>query len=1046
MIVLHGSICERRLMLWGEASNGESKGTKKSRSQAVYRDNAAMRYPYEASKSVLVEALKRTGATFKPVPRKFLEFTAWLPSKGTKPVPSSRLIADPPSSRAKPKIAPWTVTAYLLDMAEAVELLCVCASRRTLAPGVVVGADLALWTEALRFAGSIVRRQQYLPGIRTQEKGFRAHWEPILAGADSERLKIVSRRLPDSARALVPLDSPSPPQVPAVLALEEFVSEAVDYLARASQAEHSRPSGQQGKKTATFDSVHDAWLHALGSSDGVLYGDAGELALLSDQVRQWRRPIDLAARSPLRLCFRLEEPTETARETRKKTTDQANPWYVRYLLQPTDDPSLQIPAKDAWSLRGKAASSLQRYGPAVQEYLLASLGQAAGLCPGIASSLEGAEPAGYDLDTHGAHQFLTEMAGTLEQAGFAVMLPAWWTRKGTKERLSVRAKAASPKFQGAGTLSLDEIAQVDWEVALAGKKLTLQELEALAKLKAPLVKVRGQWVEMTAEEIRTAIDFWKKKASDQVTVRDLVQMAVGAKEGPAGFVFAGVQAKGWIGKLLKELNGKASFEELAPPESFAGTLRHYQTRGYSWLSFLRRWGLGACLADDMGLGKTVQTLALVLRDWESNGKRPVLLICPTTVVNNWLKEATKFTPELPVLVHHGAERMKGRSFKKQAKEHALVISSYGLLYRDLELFRGVPWAGIVLDEAQNVKNSQTKQAKSARALTADYRIALTGTPVENNVGDLWSIMEFLNPGFLGTQAEFKRNFFIPIQANGDPAAADRLKRITGKFVLRRLKTDKSIIADLPDKMEMKVYCPLTKEQASLYKAVLQETEEALKSAEGIQRKGLVLATLSKLKQVCNHPAQLLGDNSAVRGRSGKLARLTEMLEEIVEVGDRALVFTQFAEMGTILQKHLQETFGREMLFLHGGATRKQRDRMIDRFQNGESAAPIFILSLKAGGTGLNLTAANHVFHFDRWWNPAVENQATDRAFRIGQTKNVQVHKFICAGTLEEKIDDMIERKQELAEEVVGTGESWLTELSNKALKELLALRKEAVGD
>jgi len=358
----------------------------------------------------------------------------------------------------------------------------------------------------------------------------------------------------------------------------------------------------------------------------------------------------------------------------------------------------------------------------------------------------------------------------------------------------------------------------------------------------------------------------------------------------------------------------------------------------------------------------------------------------------------------------------------------------------------VPWAGVVLDEAQNVKNPETKQAQAARSLPGDYRIALTGTPVENHVGDLWSIMEFLNPGFLGTRAEFKRRFFIPIQANHDPEAGRRLKRLTGPFVLRRLKTDKTIIADLPEKMEMKVFCTLTREQASLYAAVVADIARSLDETTGIQRKGIVLATLSKLKQVCNHPAQFLGDNSPIPGRSGKLARLAEMLEEVLSAGDRALVFTQFAEMGEIIRRHLQETFGQEVLFLHGAVAKKQRDRLVARFQAGDDAPRVFVLSLKAGGTGLNLTAANHVFHFDRWWNPAVENQATDRAFRIGQTRNVQVHKFLCAGTLEERIDDMIENKKQVAERIVGAGEGWLTELSTAELKELFALRQEALGE
>ncbi|MBZ0258968.1 DEAD/DEAH box helicase, partial [bacterium] len=348
--------------------------------------------------------------------------------------------------------------------------------------------------------------------------------------------------------------------------------------------------------------------------------------------------------------------------------------------------------------------------------------------------------------------------------------------------------------------------------------------------------------------------------------------------------------------------------------------------------------------------------------------------------------------------------------------------SYALLHRDIEILKQIRWAGVVLDEAQNIKNPTTKQSKAARSLETDSRIALTGTPVENNIGELWSIMEFLNPGLLGTQADFKRSFFVPIQARRDADAIRKLKQATGPFILRRLKTDKTIISDLPEKMEMKVYCRLTKEQASLYQAVVENTEKELKEAKGIQRKGLVLSTIMKLKQVCNHPAQFIGDRSAIDGRSGKLGRLQEMLEEVIQTGDRALIFSQFSEMGEMLQTHLQEQFAQEVFFLHGKVPKKKRDDMVERFQ-GNEGANIFILTVKAGGTGLNLTRANHVFHFDRWWNPAVENQATDRVFRIGQTKNVQVHKFLCAGTLEERIDEMIEQKKEIAEGVIGAGEA-----------------------
>jgi SNF2 family DNA or RNA helicase len=353
---------------------------------------------------------------------------------------------------------------------------------------------------------------------------------------------------------------------------------------------------------------------------------------------------------------------------------------------------------------------------------------------------------------------------------------------------------------------------------------------------------------------------------------------------------------------------------------------------------------------------------------------------------------------------------------------------------------------VVLDEAQNIKNPESKQARAACAIRSGYRIALTGTPVENHVGDLWSLMEFLNSGLLGSKAEFKRRFLVPIQASSDQTAAARLKSLTGPFILRRLKTDKSVIDDLPEKLEMTVYCTLTREQASLYAAVVNETLPELEKAEGIQRKGIVLAALSRLKQVCNHPAQFLGDNSAIEGRSGKLTRLSEMLEEVIESGERALIFSQFAEMGDLIRRQVEALFGREVLFLHGGVTKARRDQMVARFQQGDPQGPsVFVLSLKAGGTGLNLTAANHVFHYDRWWNPAVENQATDRAFRIGQRRRVLVHKFLCSGTLEEKIDAIIEKKKALAQSVVGAGEEWLTKMTTAELRDLFALRADAVA-
>ncbi|MFH1059103.1 MAG: DEAD/DEAH box helicase [Pseudomonadota bacterium] len=979
------------------------------------------------------------GLGFKLPAKRWGEAIAWLPSKGRAPLPSSPLIAESPPSRTKEVLAPWRVTCCHLTCQEALELLCLCGGRRTCAPGVLAGPDLAYWSQAMRLAGALVARQRFLPALEKKGEAFLACWRPAVSHEDHPRLRSLAQAMPPAARALS-LDQAGPPTQPPGALLTQFLAQIVDELVRGSSPAQARGRGRKNP-AGSFDSLHDAWLHALHSSDGVVDGPKVELAELAQQIEQWQRPLAVAESAPFRLCFRLEEPAP-------ESPEGDGGWAVRYLLQSASDPSLLIPAETAWTARERTLDLLAREGFQAREYLLHGLGQAAGLCPRIEASLRSARPGGYTLDAAGAHEFLTQRATALEQAGFGVMLPAWWSRKGSKLKLSARAKIKSPKLVASSGLSLDRIVEVDWELALGGEKITRAELEALARLKTPLVRLRGQWVEMRAEEIKTALDFWRKRETGQATLRQVVRLALGADRPAPGLDFDGVEASGWAQDFLDSLQGRSGFAQMEPPAGFQGALRPYQTRGYSWLGFLRDWGLGACLADDMGLGKTVQTLALILRDWRDAGRqrRPVLLVCPTSVLSNWRKEAQRFTPELPVMVHHGLQRLKERAFAKAAAEQALVVTSYALLPRDFKALSALDWAGVVLDEAQNIKNSETKQARAAGALRADYRLALTGTPVENHVGDLWSLMEFLNPGFLGSQAQFKRSFFIPIQARRDPEAALSLKRLTGPFILRRLKSDKSVIADLPEKVESKVFCPLSKEQASLYGAVVGQAMRDLESSEGIGRKGVILATLAKLKQVCNHPAHFLGDNSAIAGRSGKLTRLMELCEELLEVGDRALIFTQFAEMGHILKRHLEEVFGRETLFLHGAVPKKRRDEMVERFQGDGQGPPLFILSLKAGGAGLNLTQANHVFHFDRWWNPAVEDQATDRAYRIGQRRNVQVHKFVCAGTLEEKIDEMIEAKKTVASTVVGTGEGWLTELGTDQLRELFALRAEAVDD
>ena len=522
-----------------------------------------------------------------------------------------------------------------------------------------------------------------------------------------------------------------------------------------------------------------------------------------------------------------------------------------------------------------------------------------------------------------------------------------------------------------------------------------------------------------------------------------------------------------------------------PPEAFRGTLRPYQLSGLSRLVFLDRIGLGACLADDMGLGKTIQLIALLQHERAIVGAArvgPSLLVTPMSVMGNWKRELARFAPELKVHIQHGLDRPGGERFTHVAEEHDVILTTYAIVVRDKETLQSVKWRRVVLDEAQYIKNPPTKQTAAIRSIETMSRVALTGTPVENRLAELWSILEFCCPGYLGTNQDFRRRFAAPIERNRDAKAAERLRSLVRPFILRRLKTDRTVISDLPPLVESRQNIALTDEQVKLYEEVVAEMLQKVDQSEGIRRRGLVLSALVKLKQICNHPAHYLGEalgSGATRGsaakaavsldsatdaddsandsgngyrailpasalnpaRSGKTQRLMEMLEELVAAGDCALVFTQYRQMGHLLVAMIRQMLDVEALFLHGGTPQAKRDEMVERFQKGDGTTPIFVLSLKAGGVGLNLTAANHVFHFDRWWNPAVENQATDRAFRIGQARTVNVHKYICTGTLEERIDQMIEQKTELATNIIGAGDAWLTELSSGQLRDLLTLRR-----
>ena len=589
--------------------------------------------------------------------------------------------------------------------------------------------------------------------------------------------------------------------------------------------------------------------------------------------------------------------------------------------------------------------------------------------------------------------------------------------------------------------------------------MSQEEFEQLLKQKQPLVQVQGKWVHLQAGAIEEAKRLFVDGATTTMPLVEALRLAQGDGESSHALSIGGLTATGWVKELLESTTGTETLPELSQPPKFEGQLRPYQLTGLRWMAFLSKFGIGTCLADDMGLGKTIQLIALLQHERidQVGGVGPTLLVVPTSVIGNWVREIDKFAPEITVHTHHGPDRPLEDAFADIVAEHDVIITTYGLVHRDRETLNQITWHRVALDEAQYIKNPPTKQAQSIRALKAWHRVALTGTPVENRLVELWSIMEFLNPGYLGPASTFKRTIARPIEQRRDPKRAEQLRRMIQPFVLRRLKTDATVIDDLPDCVQTKEYANLTNEQAGIYEQVVNRMINEVEQSEGIQRRGLVLSTLVKLKQVCNHPGHYAqaGHRDGVTvtesstpglqsARSGKSSRLMTLLEEVLATGEKALVFTQFREMGRLLSAMIQHDLDCETLFLHGGTPTKKRQQFIDRFQSDDGNVPVFILSLKAGGVGLNLTAANHVFHYDRWWNPAIENQATDRAYRIGQQKSVQVHKFVCTGTLEERIDQMIEQKMELAENIVGSGEQWISELSAGQLRDMLVLRESAL--
>lgn len=971
-----------------------------------------------------------------------------LPSLRRSPLDSPELyrIAPRSSGRSAPSLLPWTVPVALVDAAALGETLARFTSAGeeegdAAEPAVDVrpAASVRHLVELARFAEELVDRGRVLPSIERDADGFAARWRVVLTGPDAVAAHALISGMPPALRA-----------GEASLGPAELATEVLDAVADARVRQRLPASflpPRRGRRPARTPAV-EAWLDALTGADARIDADPDELAALAGRLQPWAE----SAREepgPARLVLRLSDPGTATAEAAGAAPGDPDPagWRLEFLLRSSADPSLVVDAAQVWS----GGDALDRWLARPREVLLAELARAQRVYPGIEPGLRQAQPTGVALDAEAAFAFLADHAVALDEAGFEVLLPAWWSRRA---RLGLRLSATpSDKGETDGGFGREQLCDFRWELAVGEHGLSDDEIAALAAAKAPLVQLRGEWVAVDQRQLQRGLEFLSREGAGQRTAGEILALALSHPDDlDLPLELADVVAGGWLGDVL---SGTVSDSIVAvdPPEDFAATLRPYQHRGLGWLHFLGRLGLGACLADDMGLGKTVQLLALEATSRARQGatdagdpaSRPTLLLCPMSLIGNWEAEAARFAPRLRVLAHHGPDRRHGDDLTAALGETDLVVTTYATALNDIEELAGIEWERIVLDEAQAIKNRLSRTAKAVRRLTAGQRIALTGTPVENRLAELWSIMDFLNAGVLGSPELFRARFATPIERHRDDEAAGMLRRITRPYILRRLKTDPAIIDDLPEKIEIKQHYRLTVEQASLYQSVVDDMMQRIEDSEGIERRGNVLAAMTKLKQVCNHPAQLLHDRSPIGRRSGKIIRLEEILDEVLAEGDRVLCFTQFTEFAELLVPHLAARFDTDIAYLSGSTARQRRTELVSRFQAGEGP-PIFLLSLKAGGTGLNLTAANHVVHLDRWWNPAVENQATDRAFRIGQKRSVQVRKFIGTGTLEERIDQLIDEKKALANLVVGDGESWLTELSTAQLRDLFALSKEAVGE
>ena len=900
------------------------------------------------------------------------------------------------------------ISADLIPLAEALPaLLAIDPDERAGRP---VRHSVRIWAAAAAAGVGLVARGRLLPTVGAD--GTDVWRAGPLDPADLSWLRELAAGFPPAAHPLaVPGSRPMRLRSPEAL-VRDLWDAIADMIARSPAAPRTTASPAFAAVEPTRVSDLTEWLADTsdGLSAGARLGLRIEAALAEEEV---------ALAEDAEGVEGAEGPEGV--EGLEGVEGSAPTFRLVLQLRSNADPSLIVDAAALWS---QPETVLSRFGPQAETDLLLALRRGAPIWPPLAEVLRQASPSVIDLDDDSLASLLGPAAEELAGIGIEVLWPSSMLDDGLK--LRAIPTPAPEKLTEAG-FGLAALLDFRWQLTLDGALLDADEIAALAEAKRPLIRLRGRWVILDP----ALLDRLRRPPRTRMRTSEALGAVLAGSAEIDGETVT-VVAEGPLADLAAQLAGIASaLQPLDPPPGLAATLRPYQQRGLAWLAGMCDTGLGGCLADDMGLGKTIQVIALHLHRREAKAG-PTLVVCPASLLGTWEREIRRFAPDVPVRRYHGG----GRHLQDLAIDEVVLVT-YGVVLRDSARLAEAGWGLLVADEAQHAKNPLSRTARELRAVPSRARIALTGTPVENRLSDLWAILDWTTPGLLGHLEAFTRRVAVPVERYRDAEATARFAALVRPFLLRRRKSDPGIAPELPRKTETDLFVPLTAEQVTLYEAMVRETMEAIETRQGIERAGLVFKLLTALKQICNHPAQYLKQPGPLEGRSGKLAAFDELTDVILAGGESMLVFTQYTQMGTLLRQHL-DARGIGSEFLHGGVPVPRREEMVARFQAGD--VPVFLLSLKAGGTGLTLTRATHVLHYDRWWNPAVEDQATDRAYRIGQDHPVQVHRLIAEGTLEDRIAALLETKRELADAVIGSGEGWIAELSDAELAELVSLR------